>query len=59
VRQRRAAYQPCRRGDGRYKPPLSALPHPSSKKQSMTVERTFSIIKPDATARNLTGRSTR
>jgi len=40
----------------RYKPPLTALPHtPSSKNNPMTVERTFSIIKPDATARNLTG----
>jgi nucleoside-diphosphate kinase len=40
----------------RYKPPLTALPpYPSSKNNPMTVERTFSIIKPDATARNLTG----
>ena len=40
----------------RYKPPLTAFPHnPSSKNNLMTVERTFSIIKPDATARNLTG----
>jgi nucleoside-diphosphate kinase len=29
--------------------------HPSSKDEIMAIERTFSIIKPDATARNLTG----
>jgi nucleoside-diphosphate kinase len=40
---------------GRYKPrtfqPISAF----SKDNLMAIERTFSIIKPDATARNLTG----
>jgi len=34
----------------------AATPHPpSSKDENMAIERTFSIIKPDATARNLTG----
>jgi nucleoside-diphosphate kinase len=32
-----------------------ALSFPQSKDQIMTVQRTFSIIKPDATERNLTG----
>ena len=36
----------------RYKPRNS---HPLSKDEIMAIERTFSIIKPDATARNLTG----
>ena len=40
----------------RYKPPRSTLLRFSSLKNSpMAIERTFSIIKPDATARNLTG----
>src|ERR1700674_4320440 len=40
-----------------YKPPRSiASPcTPNPRKHLMSVERTFSIIKPDATARNLTG----
>jgi nucleoside-diphosphate kinase len=34
----------------------AATPHPlASKDEIMAIERTFSIIKPDATARNLTG----
>jgi nucleoside-diphosphate kinase len=39
----------CRR---RYKPRTS---HQLCKDETMAIERTFSIIKPDATARNLTG----
>src|SRR5947207_9813961 len=37
----------------RYKPPQ--LPPAVFQGQIMAIERTFSIIKPDATARNLTG----
>src|SRR5438067_6757549 len=37
----------------RYKPPQ--LPPRTSKDDIMAIERTFSIIKPDATERNLTG----
>jgi nucleoside-diphosphate kinase len=39
----------------RYKPPRCASPDFSLKNSPMAIERTFSIIKPDATARNLTG----
>jgi nucleoside-diphosphate kinase len=38
----------------RYKP-RNSLPHAIPKDDIMAIERTFSIIKPDATARNLTG----
>jgi nucleoside-diphosphate kinase len=42
---------------GRYKPPrhFAAYPLRSRGRILMAIERTFSIIKPDATARNLTG----
>src|SRR5262249_53678422 len=39
----------------RYKPPRSTPAFSSLKNNPMAIERTFSIIKPDATARNLTG----
>jgi nucleoside-diphosphate kinase len=44
-------------GDRRYKPRGRLFrPHfPAAKGDPMAVERTFSILKPDATARNLTG----
>jgi nucleoside-diphosphate kinase len=41
-------------GTGRYKPPLADLAL-QQRTLTMAVERTFSILKPDATARNLTG----
>jgi nucleoside-diphosphate kinase len=41
-------------GGGRYKPATSLQPL-KSKDIFMAIERTFSILKPDATARNLTG----
>ena len=42
---------------GRYKPRDPYISHsPVTKTITMTIERTFSIIKPDATERNLTGR---
>jgi nucleoside-diphosphate kinase len=41
---------------GRYKPRDPYISHsPVTKTITMTIERTFSIIKPDATERNLTG----
>jgi nucleoside-diphosphate kinase len=40
---------------GRYKPRQSTLCLLLQRKIQMAIERTFSIIKPDATARNLTG----
>jgi nucleoside-diphosphate kinase len=40
---------------GRYKPARSGTFSNSTKEDLMAIERTFSIIKPDATARNLTG----
>jgi nucleoside-diphosphate kinase len=39
----------------RYKPPTRGRRAPIPKDKTMAVERTFSILKPDATARNLTG----
>src|SRR3990172_10117203 len=43
----------ARRGRGRY----NARPgEPEGERQDMAIERTFSIIKPDATRRNLTGK---
>jgi len=41
--------------DGRYKARDSSIPPTITQESSMSVERTFSIIKPDATRRNLTG----
>jgi nucleoside-diphosphate kinase len=40
--------------DGK-KPPAFPSPSPAPKGRHMAIERTFSILKPDATARNLTG----
>jgi nucleoside-diphosphate kinase len=43
------------RRDRRYKPPRTMVTVLLTRNLPMAVERTFSIIKPDATARNLTG----
>jgi nucleoside-diphosphate kinase len=54
---RRAAVGLAPLRDGRYKPPRS-VPFPSLPETRTFpdgIERTFSILKPDATARNLTG----
>src|SRR5262249_15691926 len=57
--QRRCPSRSCPRlaaaGTRRYKPPQTKPIPATPSKPPMPIERTFSIIKPDATARNLSG----
>jgi nucleoside-diphosphate kinase len=57
TRQARADRRLAALRHGRYKPrrDLTLSPVPARQYDAMAIERTFSIIKPDATARNLTG----
>jgi nucleoside-diphosphate kinase len=54
-RPRHAPHRLPRRGGRRYKPARTPHPSPDPAELSMATERTLSIIKPDATERNLTG----
>jgi nucleoside-diphosphate kinase len=49
------AFSLAARGTGRYKPPQSRNTSFCKRILSMALERTFSILKPDATKRNITG----